>query len=439
MSFPSIRAGGWKEMLNKAALVRVLRYPDFRLLWIGAFVSFTGSRIENLAQGYFVFDLTHNEQKLATVTFFWSLPVLLFGLAAGSFSDHFNKRTVLIWTQVLLAMNAFYMAIATFYHFIEYWQIVLVAFLNGMISCIEMPTRQSIVSRVVPVEDLASAVPVNAMTFNIARIIGPAIGGIVLTKIGVSACYLLNAISFAALVWTGVAIKSNLKSLHAERGPLKDIVFEGALYTFRDQRLRTLFILEGITACVGLAYIPLVPAYVEDVLRDPNPKTGLGYAFTAVGLGAMCGLLVITQLTDSKYRGTIIRTAMLSMGVGLLALALVRNDLFAYIVFAILGASAMMQLNTTNALFQLLAPDRLRGRVLAMHIWAINGLSPFGVLFFGWLANATKKMSPAPHWLPQTGVPLAMQLGGTLMLVGALAAYLSKKGLTNLVPLHEEA
>jgi MFS family permease len=321
---------------------------------------------------------------------------------------------------------------------VQYWHIVLVAFINGLISCVEMPTRQSIVSRVVPVEDLAAAVPVNAMTFNVARILGPAIGGIVLTKVGVSACYALNGVSFAALVWTGFAIKSNLKSLHSERGPLKDIVFEGALYTFRDHRLRALFILEAVTACVGLAYIPLVPAYVQEVLKDPHPKTGLGYAFSAIGVGAMFGLLAITQFSASRYRGFIIRAAMGSMGVGLIGLAMVRQQWFVYPVFAILGASAMMQLNTTNALFQLLAPDRLRGRVLAMHIWAINGLSPFGVLFFGWLAKTTKHISSPPIWLPATGVPLALELGGVCMLGGTLAALLSKRGLAHLVPLHEE-
>jgi len=434
---PSTRAGGWRGIFQRAGLIRVLRYRDFRLLWIGGFVSFTGSRIENIAQGYFVFNLTHDEQKLALVTFFWSLPVLLFGLAAGSFSDHFNKRAVLIWTQVMLACTAFYLAVATYFHFVQYWHIVLVSFINGVIACVEMPTRQSIVSRVVPVEDLAAAVPVNAMTFNVARILGPAIGGWVLLKVGVAACYALNGISFAALVWTGVAIRSNLKSLHSERGPLKDIVFEGALYTFRDRRLRTLFILETITACVGLAYMPLLPAYAQEVLHDRTPRL-LSNSFTAIGVGALVGLLLITQLTGSGYRGWIIRIAMITMGLGLLGLAVLPIPWLCYILFAVLGASAMMQLNTTNALFQLLAPDRLRGRVLAMHIWAINGLSPFGVLFFGWLASTTKKIQAPPPWMPATGVRLSFEFGAALMLLGAIAAFLSKQGLANLVPLHEE-
>jgi MFS family permease len=408
------------------------------LLWIGAFVSFTGSRIENLAQGYFVFNLTHNEQKLAFVTFAWSIPVFLFGLVAGSFSDHFDKRAVLIWTQVIFTITACYLATATYFGFVAYWHIVLVSFINVTVSCIEMPARQSIVSRVVPSEELAAAVPVNAMTFNVARILGPVIGGIVLSRVGVSACYLVNGISFFALIWTGVAIRSDLKSMHATRGPLGDIVFEGALFTFRDRRLRTLFLLEAATACFGLAYLPMLPAYVQDVLRVPDPRAGLASAYTWVGIGALTGLLVITQIADNRQKGSIIRFSMTSMGLCLLVLGFTRNPILANGILSVLGFSAMLQLNTTNALFQLLSPDRLRGRVLAMHIWAINGLSPFGVLSFGWLARTTKGMPLPVTWLAG-GVPLGLECAGAAMLIGATASLFARRGLSNLVPLHATA
>ena len=294
MEDPLAARQGWRRMFSGSRLVRVLRFPDFRLLWIGAFLSFTGSWVQNVAQGYYVYNLTHDARKLALVTFCWSMPVLFFGLFAGSFSDRFNKRTVLIWTQVFFTCTALYLAIATYFGFILYWEIVLVSFLNGLVSSIEMPTRQSIVSRVVPIEELAAAVPVNAMTFNVARILGPAIGALILNQVGVSACYFVNAISFFALVWAGWAIKSDLSPTETEHGPLVDLVFEGALYTFRDRRLRTLFFLESLTACFGLAYLPLIPAYVQDVLRFPNPKPGIGHAYTAVGVGAIVGLIIVT-------------------------------------------------------------------------------------------------------------------------------------------------
>jgi MFS family permease len=413
--------------------MRVLRYPDFRLLWIGAFLSFTGSWVQNVAQGYYVYNLTHNAVKLAFVSFAWNIPVLLFGLVAGSFSDRFNKRTVLIWTQVFFTCTALFLAVATYWGFVQYWQIVLVSFLNGLVSCIEMPTRQSIVSRVVPVEELAAAVPINSMTFNVARIAGPAIGALILDGIGVSACYFVNAISFFALVWAGWAIKSDLTPTDSESSTLSDLVFEGALYTFRDHRLRALFLLEAATACFGLAYIPLIPAYIQDVIKDPNPKAGNGHAYTAIGVGAIIGLIVVTHLADSPHKGSIVRFSMWTIGVGLILLSIVRVPIIVFAVLACIGMASMMQLNTTNALFQLLSPDRLRGRVLAMHIWALNGLSPFGVLFMGWVADQTRVL-PVGSWLPLGGVPLAMECGGICMIVGGAAATLSRRGLSNLIP-----
>lgn len=423
---------GWKSALAESRLLRVLRFPDFRLLWIGTFLSFTGSWVQNVAQGYYVYNLTHNAVLLALVSFAWNVPVLFLGLFAGSFSDRFDKRAVLIWTQVFFTCTAFYLALATYFGFVQYWQIVAVSFLNGFVSCIEMPTRQSIVSRVVPVEELAAAVPINSMTFNVARILGPAIGALILDKIGVSACYFINAISFFALVWAGWAIRSDLKPTESHASPLSDLVFEGALYTFRDYRLRTLFLLETVTACFGLAYVPLIPAYVQDVLKVADPKAGNGHAYTAVGIGAIVGLLLVAYLADSPRKGRIIQFSMWSMGAGLMLLSAVRIPIVAFAVFACIGLSSMMQLNVTNSLFQLLSPDRLRGRVLAMHIWALNGLSPFGVLFMGWTADRTANVH-GNLWVASGGVPLALECGGVCMLAGGIASSVSRRGLSNLM------
>jgi MFS family permease len=431
-------SGGARRLASESRLVRVLRYPDFRLLWIGTFLSFTGSQVQTIAQGYFVYQMTHNTFKLAVVTFAGSVPVFLFGLFTGSISDRVDKRMVLIWTQVIFAINAIYLAVATYFHFIQYWQIVFIALLSGLVSAVEMPTRQGIVSRVVPREELAAAVPINAMTFNGARILGPVIGAFVLTKMGVAACYAVNGLSFLALVWSGFVIRSDLKPLPEERGPLKDLVLEGARYTFHDHRLRTLFLLESLTACFGLAYLPLLPAYVADVLgfrEEAAQKSALGAVYTAVGIGALLGLLLGVRFADSKHKGRIIQAAMGAMSAGLIVMAFTHNPMIAYVVLGVVGMAAITQLNTTNALFQLLSPARLRGRVLAMHIWALNGLSPFGVLICGHLATQDHPLARV-HPLFQFGITLALTFCGACMGIGTIAALLSKRGLSRLY--HEE-
>lgn len=442
----------FRDRVTESNIYRVFSYSDFRLLWLGAFLSFTGSQIQNIAQGYFVFQLTHDESTLAFVSFCASFPVFLLGFFAGTLADAFDKRIVLIVTQAIFAVGAIILSVLTRYHIVQYWQIVSIAALLGIVSSVEMPTRQSIVSRVVPAEILASAVPVNALTFNVARVLGPALGALLLIYFGVATCYLLNGISFLALIWAAIAIKANLKSHPRPHQPIADLLTEGMLYTLKERRLRALFFLETITAACGLAYLPMMPAYVHQVLgivvdtttkqgildahTDPTKKL-LGYCYTAVGVGAIAGLLFVTQYAEGKHKGPIIRVSMWTIAIGLFALSCTHVLAIIFPVLVCMGAASVAQLNTSNALFQLLSPERLRGRVLAMHIWAINGLSPFGVLFFGWVASQSRLH---PHFVPVvsgyrlafSGVPLSMQIGGVCVGLGAIAATLSRQGLANL-------
>ena len=419
----------WAE---RSPLLRVLRYRDFRILWIGAFVSFTGGQISNLAQGYFVYRLTGDEAKLALIPFVWSIPIFTFGLVAGSFADRFDKRRTLVITQLLFGVNSLYMAAATYFGFVRYWQIIVIASLNGLIACVEMPTRQSVTSRVVPIEDLAAAVPVNAMTFNVARIAGQAIGGLVLRVLGVFGCYLVDGISYLALIFSIRTIRADLSPPKRAQGSLRDLVAEGARYAWRDIRLRTLFLLELATALFGLSYAPLLPAYALDILARGDLKENvhvLTFAGVSIGGGAFAGLLLVTRLAHSRRKGWLIRGSIALIAAGLLGLALTDRPWVAYPLFAMAGAGGIMQLNTTNALFQTLAPERLHGRVLAMHVWALNGLSPFGVLMLGNIARATKGGSDFPL---HGGVPFAFLLGGGLMSALLLVSFFLRAGLTNL-------
>jgi MFS family permease len=420
------------RLAERLPLLRVLQYRDFRILWIGAFVSFTGGQISNLAQGYFVFRLTGDEAKLALVPFVWSMPVFVFGLVAGSFADRFDKRRVLVLSQLLFGVNSLYMAAATYFGFIQYWHIIAIALVNGLIACVEMPTRQSVVSRVVPIEDLAAAVPVNAMTFNVARIVGPGIGGMILNAVGVFGCYLVDGISYLALIGSLRSIQANLSGPKRPETSIKDLVVEGALYAIRDIRLRTLWLFELATAMFGLSYAAMMPAYATDILARGNISAAPGMltlAGISIGIGAFLGLLVVTQLANSRRKGWMVRIAMAMIAAGLLGLSQTQSPWLAFPFLAMAGAGGIMQLNTTNALFQTLAPERLHGRVLAMHIWALNGLSPFGVLMFGNIARATK----GDHSLPgHGGVQFAFALGGALMAVVFVISFFTRKGLRSL-------
>lgn len=389
--------------------MRALRHRDFRLLWIGAFLSFVGSWIQNVALGALVvYKLHGDEAELGLVSFCQLAPVALLGPFAGTLTDTTDKRSLLIFAQFLLGGGAIYLSWQTYIGTATFWDIRAVAILFGVVGTFETPTRQAIVSRVVPPEDLAEAIPINAMTFNMGRVLGSALGGVMLKVMGYAACFLANGVSYLTLIFGVMMIKSNLKAGIRSAQPIKDLVLEGIRYTFRDPRLRTLFVLESILSAFGLVYLPLMPAFAKSVLH--LDEGGLGLAATMVGVGAMLALFMVSYLAKFPYKGKLVRIAMMVMGTFLILLAFTKNPILAYAIFPVLGLCSIAQFNTTNTLFQILSPDALRGRVLSMHVWAISGLSPFANLLFGWTAK-------------HLSVSFTYALGGTVVLCTGVWAW----------------
>ena len=212
-------------------------------------------------------------------------------------------------------------------------------------------------------------------------------------------------------------IRANLDPTPDSGQPIKDLILEGMRFTFRDMRLRTLFIMECAVSTFGLAYLALMAAIAKDMLH--LDKQGLGYALSSIGVGAILSLLFLSTRGTGHLRGLVIRIGMTVFGLALVALGFARSGLVAFPLFGILGMCAIMQFNSTNALFQMIAPDRLRGRVIAMHIWALSGLGPFGTLFFGWLAS-------------RTSLPLVLHIGGVLVLAFAIWGWTQKKAFVDL-------
>jgi MFS family permease len=399
---------------DRSRLVRAFRHRDFRLMWGGAFLSFIGSWVQTVAQGYLVFQLTHSNQLLALVSFCGSVPTTIFGPIAGSLADIVDRKKLLVVTQIIFASGAFYLAAATYFQFVTYWQIITVALILGVVATVEQPVRQSTVSSCVPPEDLPVAIPLNAMTFNISRLIGPAIGGLLLAVTGTASCYFVNGLSFFALIFAALALRADLSPKQRAPQPVRDLITEGALYTFRDRRLRTLFALEAIVSMCGLTYLIQMPAIAEQMLHDKLRGMAIGYV--AVGTGTVSALAIIMQLADRSVRALMIRSAMTVLGFALFALSFARTVFAAFPIFALLGMCAVTHFNITNTLFQTLAPPRLRGRVLAMHMWALSGLGPFGTLAFGYIAE---------HY----GLPMSLRIGGAIIVVGAVWAWTNRDGL----------
>ena len=404
----------WERFKSNPSVL-VLRHRDFRLLWFGAFLSFMGTWVQNVAQGWLVYDITGERTKLAIVTFVGMAPMAVLAPFAGALTDRWNRRVTLVVCQSVYAVNALFLAAATHGNWVRYEYILGVAALNGFASVVEVPTRQSLVSEVVPLDEIPAAVPLQGLTFNGSRLLGPSIGGELLARFGPESCYLINGISYLALISAVIAIRADISArLAKEPQPMVDLIKEGMLYTWRDKTLKTLFLMEVTTSVFAMFYIPLMPALIKDVLQ--GGERTLGTAMTSIGVGAVCGLITVSAIAHLGNRRKLLLGAMGGLSLGLLGLSFARSLLVAAPFLALMGFSAVMQFNTTNTLFQMLAPANLRGRVLSMHIWAISGFGPITIPLFGLLAD-------------KLGLSAALQIGSFAMLGGFLLAVRSRSRL----------
>lgn len=366
-----------------------------------------GSWIQNTGQQWLVYDLTGSKQALGLITFIGAAPMFFLSPFGGWLTDRSNKRVVLITAQVLLALGALVLAAAVWFHFVSFNLIAVLAFINGCISVIEIPTRQATISHIVPPEELANALPLSSATFNAARIIGPVVGGLLLSSIGPAACYFINGISFAAIIFSIAAISADLRSTSEQSASLKETLFEGIFHVFRTPAFRTLALMMMCTAVFGLFYISMLSAFAVSVLKQ-GPQ---GYAslLTATGVGAMASVFIIAGLSRKPVKGWVPLISMVGLGASLFTISFVKTLVPAQILLALVGLFGLGQMVGTNTALQYFSPPELRGRIVSVHVWSLAGLSPLGALFFGSFSE-------------KYGLPLAFQVGGgAVMLFGIVA------------------
>lgn len=393
---------------------RALRIRDFRLYWIGAFLSFIGSWIQNTGQQWLVFDLTGSEQALGLMTFIGAAPMFVLSPFGGWLADRANKRAVLVACQATFAVSAFFLAYAVWQGFASFWLITAVAFVNGCTSVIEIPTRQSMISNIVPAEDLPAALPLSAATFNTARMLGPAIGGYILGRWGPDACYLINGISFSALIFAVLAIKADLRSTADRSASLRETLFEGIRYVAATPAFRTLVLMMTVTATCAMFYISVLSAFAAKALAVD--AQGFGNMLTSTGVGAIFGLITIASLSTKNIKGWIPIIAMCGLGMSLIVLSFTRELWQANLALGCMGLFGVGQMVGTNTALQYFSPPELRGRVISVHVWSLAGLHPIGAWAFGALGE-------------QIGLSYAFAIGGSAVLAAGLCALLFARQL----------
>lgn len=382
-----------------------LRHRDFVLFWLGFFISTTGSWVQGLAQGWLVYELTGSKLYLGVVSAVSTLPFLFLSLPCGVIADRFSKRKITIITQTLAMVHAFALAALVFSGVIKVWHIIALSAYGGIIAVIDVPARQAMTSELVKREDLLNAVALNSSAFNAARIVGPAIAGIVVAVHGTAMCFLINGISYIAVLISLFMIHPKSVKVECNGESMLAQMREGLHYSRKNVLIRDLLALTAIASIFGLNYATLMPAFARDVLKV-GPE-GLGVLMSAAGLGALVAAIAIAGLGHMFRRGAIVTVGSMLAPLGLIALSL-SNSYFLSITWVVfIGFGMMLFLAVSNSIMQYTSPDELRGRVLSLRNIVFGGLVPIGSLQVATLA----------HYL---GVKVSIFIGGAIWLVAAI-------------------
>jgi MFS family permease len=362
-----------------------LRHRNYRLFLMGQLVSVVGTWMQNIAQGWLVYQLSGSELALGVVGFASALPALMLSPVAGVITDRFPKRNLLMATQAGAMLLALILAGLTFSGVVQVWHVVALAAAVGVVNAFDGPVRQAFVVEMVGHNDMPNAIALNSMTFNLGRIVGPAMGGALLVAVGAAWCFLLNGITFLAVLASLALMRlpaheptiSHLSPFALLRGGLD--------YVARQPNLQALLLLALSFSIFGISYATVLPAFVDKALQQDADAFGLINAMT--GVGAVLGALVVARYGDQGKRGQWMSYAVLGFSGVLVGFALIPSYLVVLLLAVGLGITFMMTFTLINTMLQTQVADEMRGRVLSLYTLTFFGFAPFGALMVGWLAE----------------------------------------------------
>lgn len=384
---------------------RALRHPEYRFFWTGNFVSNIGSWMQNVAQGWLVFELTHSPFWLGVVGFAQQIPSLLFSLPAGVVADRAPRRQILFYTQtVMMALAALLTALA-YFEIVIVEHMVVIAFLAGTIMAFNAPTYQSAIRDLVKEEDTLNAIALNSIQFNLSRVLGPSVAGIMIALASVSACFLVNTISYVPLLFVISRVQFPARAGSGKVSGYRADMEEAMLYVWKHREVLVLILLVAMVSMFGLPYLTMMPAFAHDVLNVG--AQGLGLLVASAGLGALLGGLHLAQIKDHQKRGPIVLVAAIVFFTAILSFSLSHSVIFSSLMLAIAGAGMVNCAATVNSLIQTKVPDEIRGRVLSMHTMAFLGFTPLGSLLVGYVAE---KSNPSTALALSSGFALLLTI-----------------------------
>ncbi len=397
-------SGGAAKSRGLPVTLRALGHRNFQLFFSGQLISLIGTWMQTIAEAWLVYRLTGSSLLLGAAGFVAQFPVFLVAPLGGIVADRQNRHRVVIITQAAAMVLALILAVLTLTGVVRVWEVFVLAGLLGIVKAFDIPARQAFLVDMVGKEDLMNAIALNSSMFNAARVLGPAIAGILVAKIGEGWCFCANGISYIAVIVGLMMMRvEGPRNLAAPASPLAHIA-EGFRFVRHTRPIRALLLLLGVVSLVAMPYTVLMPIFADRILH--GGARALGILMGATGVGAMLGALTLASRSGVKGLGRWVAYSCGGFGLSLVLFAYSRWFWVSAAFLLPVGFCMMLEMSSSNTLIQAMVPDQLRGRVMAVYSMMFMGMAPFGALFAGALAD-------------RIGAPLTLTLGAIVALGGA--------------------
>lgn len=408
---------------RRTGMFRALSHRNYRVFWVGAFLSNVGTWMQAVAQGWLVLQLTNSSLWLGIDAFMATAPGFFLTLLGGVFADLVDRRRLLLYTQVVAGAAAFALALLIWSNHVTVWMILAFSLVTGCCMALAGPSYQAMTFDLVGREDLANAIALNSSQFQLSRVAGPALAGVGFRFFGLAGCFFLNGFSFVAVVvalrmvrFDDAAKTAATHSVKDRRALWQDLI-AGVQYVRKRPRVFSLLTLSGVTSFFGAPYLTLIPIFARDIFHlGPG---GLAWMMGVAGGGAFMGALFLTYLGDARRKGWLVLGGAFTFGLLLIAFAFSTNLLLSMVFLFGVGFAIVTSVAMTNTLLQQLVTDEMRGRVMSMFILSFIGTMPFGNLLAGVVSN-------------RHGAPLTLAGGGACIALYTTVVAIRNKGLRRL-------
>jgi MFS family permease len=399
-------------------ILRALRYRNYRLFFSGQVISLVGTWMQFLAMSWLVYRLTNSAFALGVIGFASQITAFFISPFSGVWADRWNRHRLVIITQSLAMLQALVLGILVVFKVVQVWHIIALSVFMGIVNAFDMPVRQAFtIDMIENKKDLGNAIALNSMMFNLARFVGPVAAGFVVAYFGEGVCFLLNGVSYIAVIIALFFIKIKPQKKESHPQPVWESMKEGFVYTFGFAPMRFILLLMGVVSLVVMPYAVLLPVFAKDVLHG-NSQT-LGFLMGSAGIGALAGAVFMAAKKGVRGLGKSISVATFMFGIGLVILSFSSWLWLSLVLMVFIGFGLMVHMASSNTVLQTIVDDDKRGRVMGFYVMAFIGLTPIGSLLAGSLAS-------------HIGTPRTFMLAGIACVAGGFV-FLSKVKAFNLI------